>query len=413
RNTLDCLKYIRQLKDKEIPVFFEKENINTMDAKGEIMLTIMASLAQQESQSLSQNVKLGIQYRYQQGEVQVNHNRFLGYTKDDNNKLVINPEQAKVVKRIYREYLEGASLVQIARGLEADEILTAAKRSKWRPESIKKILQNEKYIGDALLQKTYTVDFLTKKRVVNNGHVPQYYVENNHEAIIPREIYLQVQEEMMRRANIRNGKTGKKRVYSSKYALSSIVFCKECEGVFRRVHWNNRGYRSIVWRCVSRLEGKTHLCNAETIREDELHQAIVQAINEVLGNKDNYLNILIENIETVLNENADKPTTDIEEKLEELQMELLRLANSKEDYDDVAEEIYRLREPKQEVMMKNAAREGLGQRIEEMTKFLKEQPKQLETYDDLLVRRLIEKITIHERELTIEFKSGIEIAKMT
>src|SRR5690625_2270663 len=227
RNTLVCLKYIRQLKDKEIPVFFEKENINTMDAKGEIMLTIMASLAQQESQSLSQNVKLGIQYRYQQGEVQVNHNRFLGYTKDENNKLVINPEQAKIVKRIYREYLEGASLVQIARGLEADEILTAAKRTKWRPESIKKILQNEKYIGDALLQKTYTVDFLTKKRVVNNGHVPQYYVENNHEAIIPRDIYLRVQEEMMRRAIIRNGKTGKKRVYSSKYALTSIVFCKE------------------------------------------------------------------------------------------------------------------------------------------------------------------------------------------
>src|SRR5690625_2315817 len=409
RNTLVCLKYIRQLKDKEIPVFFEKENINTMDAKGEIMLTIMASLAQQESQSLSQNVKLGIQYRYQQGEVQVNHNRFLGYTKDENNKLVINPEQAKIDKRIYREYLEGSSLVQIARGLESDEILTAAKRTKWRPESIKKILQNEKYIGDALLQKTYTVDFLTKKRVVNNGHVPQYYVENNHEAIIQREIYLQVQEEMMRRANIRNGKTGKKRVYSSKYALSSIVFCKECEDVFRRVHWNNRGYRSIVWRCVSRLERKTHLCNAETIREDELHQAIVQAINEVLGNKDNYLNILIENIETVLNENADKPTADIDEKLEGLQMELLRLANSKEDYEDVAEEIYRLRELKQEVMMKNAAREGLRQRIDEMTKFLIEQPQQLEMYDDLLVRRLIEKITIHERLLTIVFKSGIEI----
>ena len=185
----------------------------------------------------------------------------------------------------------------------------------------------------------------------------------------------------------------------------------QCEDVFRRVHWNNRGYRSIVWRCVSRLERKTHLCNAETIREDELHQAIVQAINEVLGNKDNYLKLLIENIETVLHENADKPTIDIDEKLEELQMELLRLANSKEDYDDVAEEIYRLRELKQEVMMKNAAREGLRQRVEEMAKFLKEQPQQLETYDDVLVRRLIEKITIHERQLTIEFKSGIEIIK--
>ena len=189
RNTLDCLKYIRQLKDKNIPVFFEKENINTMDSKGEVLLTIMASLAQQESQSLSQNVKLGIQYRYQQGEIQINHNRFMGYTKDDNKHLVIVPEEADIIKRIYREYIEGASLLQIARGLEADGILTAANKSKWRPETLKKILQNEKYIGDALLQKTYTVDFLSKKRVVNNGIVPQYYVENNHEPIIPREIY--------------------------------------------------------------------------------------------------------------------------------------------------------------------------------------------------------------------------------
>ena len=127
--------------------------------------------------SLSQNVKLGIQYRYQQGEVQVNHKRFLGYTNDENKQLVIEPEGAKVVKRIYREYLEGASLLQIARGLEADGILTAAGKAKWRPETLKKILQNEKYIGDALLQKTYTVDFLSKKRVKNNGIVPQYYVE--------------------------------------------------------------------------------------------------------------------------------------------------------------------------------------------------------------------------------------------
>ena len=201
RNTLDCLKYIRQLKDKNIPVFFEKENINTMDSKGEVMLTIMASLAQQESQSLSQNVKLGIQYRYQQGEIQVNHKRFMGYTKDENKRLVIVPEEAEVVKRIFREYLEGASLLQIARGLEADGILTAAKKKKWRPESVKKILKNEKYIGDALLQKTYTIDFLTKKRVVNNGVVPQYYVENSHEPIIPRDIYMQVQEELVRRAN--------------------------------------------------------------------------------------------------------------------------------------------------------------------------------------------------------------------
>ncbi len=218
RNTLDCLKYIRELKEKNIPVFFEKENINTMDSKSEVLLTIMASLAQQESQSLSQNIKLGLQYRYQNGEVQVNHNRFLGYTKDEDGNLVIDPTGAEVVKRIYREYLEGGSLLQIARGLEADGILTAAGKAKWRPETLRKILQNEKYIGDALLQKTYTVDFLNKKRVQNNGIVPQYYVENSHEPIIPRDLYMQVQEEMVRRSNLHSGTKRKKRVYSSKYA---------------------------------------------------------------------------------------------------------------------------------------------------------------------------------------------------
>ena len=155
RNTLDCLKYIRQLKDKNIPVYFEKENINTMDSKGEVMITIMASLAQQESQSLSQNVKLGLQYRYQQGEIQVNCNRFLGYTKDENKHLVIVPEEAEIVKRIYREYLEGASMLKIARGLEADGILNGAGNERWHTSNINHILRNEKYIGDALLQKTY------------------------------------------------------------------------------------------------------------------------------------------------------------------------------------------------------------------------------------------------------------------
>ena len=219
-----------------------------MDSKGEVLLTIMASLAQQESQSLSQNVKLGLQYRYQNGEVQVNHNRFLGYTKDEDGHLIIDLAEAEVVKRIYREYLEGGSLLQIGRSLEADGILTAARKARWRPESVKKILQNEKYIGDALLQKTYTVDFLTKKRVKNNGIVPQYYVENSHDRIIPRDLYMQVQEEMLRRTNLHSGENGKKRVYSSKYALSSIVYCPKCGDIYRRIAWNNRGKHSIVWR---------------------------------------------------------------------------------------------------------------------------------------------------------------------
>ncbi|OIJ17345.1 recombinase family protein [Anaerobacillus alkalilacustris] len=409
RNTLDCLKYIRQLKDKSIPVFFEKENINTMDSKGEIMLTIMASLAQQESQSLSQNVKLGIQYRYQQGEIQINHNRFLGYTKDENKRLVIDPEGAGVVKRIFREYLEGASLLQIARGLEADGYLTAANKTKWRPETIKKILQNEKYIGDALLQKTYTIDFLSKKRVVNNGIVPQYYVENSHEPIIPREIFMQVQEEMVRRANLYTGKNGKKRVYSSKYALSSIVYCSECGEIYRRVHWNNRGCRSIVWRCVSRLEEKGSDCTSQTVNEEVLKGAVLKAINEILAVKDNFLSTLKENIAIVLNEESDKTTKDIDEKLDKLQKELLRLANSKADYEEVADEIYRLRELKQRALVENAEREGKRQRIEEMTAFLNEQPCEITEYDEQLVRRIIEKVTVDDDKVTVEFKSGVEL----
>jgi len=171
RNTIDCLNYIRKLKEKNIPVVFEKENINTMDASGEVLLTIMASLAQQESQSLSQNVRLGLQFRYQNGKVNVNTKRFLGYTKGSDGNLVIDPEEAEVVKRIYREYLEGRSIGQICKGLERDGILTGAGGTRWHSSTVNKILRNEKYIGDALLQKTYTVDYLSKKRVKNNGAI--------------------------------------------------------------------------------------------------------------------------------------------------------------------------------------------------------------------------------------------------
>ena len=165
-------KYIRQLKVLNIAVFFEKENINTMDSKGEVLLIIMASLAQHESESLSQNVKMGIQFRYQQGIVQVNHNQFLGYTKDADKSLVIVPEEVEIIKRIYRAYLEGANYKEISAGLEADVILTAAGNPRWHASTLKKILTNEKYMSDALLQKTYTVDWLTKKRVAMTVQFP-------------------------------------------------------------------------------------------------------------------------------------------------------------------------------------------------------------------------------------------------
>lgn len=409
RNTLDCLQYIRKLKDKNVAVYFEKENINTLDAKGEIMLTIMASLAQQESQSLSQNVKLGYQYRYQQGEVMVNCSRFLGYTKDENKRLVIVPEEAEIVKRIYREYLEGSSMDKIKKGLEADGILTGAGKKRWHTSTIRKILSNEKYIGDALLQKTYTVDFLTKKRVVNNGIVPQYYVENNHEAIIPREIFMQVQEELVRRSRGHISTSGKKRNFSSNHVFSQIIFCGECGEIYRRVHWNNRGKKSIVWRCVSRLENTGLTCHSRTVLEDMIGIATVDAINKLIGQMDGFLLTLKENIETVISETDNTIVAEIDKKLEELQKDLLRLANSKEDYNDIADEIYRLREERHQALAEEAGKKGSKQRLEDMEKFLNEQSTFLEEYDEQLVRRLIEKITVYDDKLTIEFKSGVEI----
>ncbi len=409
RNTLDCLKYIRQLKEKNIPVFFEKENINTMDSKGEVLLTIMASLAQQESESLSKNVKMGLQFRYQNGEVQVNHNRFMGYTKDENGHLVIEPEEAEIVKRIYLEYLQGASLKQIGDGLQEDGILTAAGKVKWRPETVKKILSNEKYIGDALLQKTYTVDVLTKKRVKNNGIVPQYYVENSHAPIIPRDLYMQVQEEMLRRANLHSGANRKKRVYSSKYALSSIVYCPKCGDIYRRIAWNNRGKHSIVWRCVSRVEHGPESCDAPTVGETELQEAVIKAINIALGGKDDMLVTLEQNIASVLALEDEGSMESINAKLDELQKELLKRANAKKDYNDLADEIDHLRELKQNAMADNAEREGLKQRIGEMQEFLAEQVEQIEEYDESFVRRMVEKITVYEEKFMVEFKSGTSV----
>ena len=220
---------------------------------------------------------------------------------------------------------------------------------------------------------------------------------------------MQVQEEMVRRTNIRSGKSSKKRVYSSKYALSSLVYCGQCGDIYRRVHWNNRGCRSIVWRCVSRLEGKGSDCTASTINEETLQTAVIKAINELLANKEPFLQVLQKNIATVLNEENDNTIADIDGQLEKLQKQLLQQAKSKNDYNEVADEIYRLRELKQSALVAGAEREGRMQRIDEMTEFLNVQSYELEEYDDQLVRKLIEKVTVFDDKVIVEFKSGVEI----
>lgn len=409
RNTLDCLKYIRQLRDKNIPVFFEKENINSMDSKGEVLLTIMASLAQQESQSLSQNVKLGIQFRYQSGKVQVNHNRFLGYTKDKDGNLIVDESEAKYVRRIFREYLEGKSLQEIANGLEKDGVLTGAGKKTWRPGTIQKMLENEKYMGDALLQKTYTTDFIEKTRVKNNGIVPQYYVENSHEPIIPKDIFMQVQEEMIRRSNMYSGKNHRKRVYSSKYALSSLVYCSKCGDIYRRIAWNNHGKHSIVWRCCTRVEHGPSACDAETIKESELQLATVQAINVAVQCSNTMLEILSKNLRSVIGNKTEKELSRISAELDIQQQKLLEATREKKSYDDIADAIEDLRNQKQQALLEKAEVDGKKMRIREMTEFLSDMDQELTEYDPQMVRKYIERITVYEDRFEVEFKAGIKV----
>ena len=250
---------------------------------------------------------------------------------------------------------------------------------------------------------------MEKKRVPNNGLVPQYYVENSHEAIIPRELYMQVQEEMVRRANLHSGQNRKKRVYSSKYALSSIVYCSKCGDIYRRVVWNNRGKRSIVWRCCTRVEHGPGSCNADAIHESELQNLVVRAINMALGQKDTMYDILQRNVEAVLTGKDGITLDEIDARLEQLQKELLNVANAKGNYDSLVDEIYSLREAKQNAQVEGAEREGMKQRISEMQQFLAEQTQDITEYDEQLVRRLIEKITVYDEKVIVEFNSGTSV----
>ncbi len=404
RNTVDCLNYIRELKEMNIPVFFEKENINTMDAKGEVLITIMASLAQQESQSLSQNVKLGLQFRYQNGQVQVNHNHFLGYTKDDEGNLIIDPKQAEVVKRIFREYLEGKSILAICRGLERDKIKTSRGNKRWHDSSVRKILENEKYMGDALLQKTYTVDFLNKKRVKNTGIMPQYYVEDSHPAIIPKEIFMQVQEEIARRGMLKDVH-GRRKCFSAAHAFSQITFCADCGAEFSRLHWNNRGKKSIVWRCSKRVEDYTK-CSARTIKEDDLQQAFVEALQIMIGDSDNYLKKLKANLNQIIVDPG--ALQSIDDRLNKLQHELIDRTERHEDYSDIAEEIFALREQREKVQVSKSSQAEYKKRINELQFFIKSQPKQME-FDETLAKHLLSKITMFDECIVFEFKSGVTV----
>ena len=298
---------------------------------------------------------------------------------------------------------------RIAKGLEADGILTGAGKTKWWTSTINKILHNEKYIGDALLQKTYTIDFLNKTRVKNNDIVPQYYVEGNHEAIIPKDIFLRVQEELVRRRVVKTSANGKKRSYSCNHCFAQIVICGECGEMFRRIHWNNRGCKSVVWRCISRLEPTGQECHARTVNETVLENVVVQAINTLLGDKSTYQTQLQQNIAKVIRSAQQNTADGIDEKLQELQKELLKKANNKEAYDEIADEIFKLREQREKCSVDTAARDAQIARINELQDFIKQHPAHLNAFDEALVKRWLERIVVWEDHFTVELKSGLKI----
>lgn len=290
RNTLDSLKNIRRLKDLGIPVLFEKENINTMEAAGEVLITIMSSLAQQESESISKNVRMGIQYIFQQGKGRLNTTQFLGLDKGEDGKtLVIIPEEAALVRRIFREYLEGYSPNMIANSLMQDEILSPAGKPTWYQSTIDSILRNEKYCGDLLMQKYYVVDVLSHKIAKNEGQLPQYFVENAHEPIIPKEVFYQVQGELQRRSSLKNDPS--KFRNGSKTALAGRLVCGKCGRKLKR--YMNPDPMLTDWRCRERAYEKRSVtkevaskCDCRCANEREVKAAIVAAFNELPGLRD-------------------------------------------------------------------------------------------------------------------------------
>ena len=289
RNTLDCLNYVRELKTMGIGILFEKENIDTLDAKGEVLLTILSSLAQDESRNISENCTWGIRKRFEVGQHKMSTKRFLGYDRDESGKLVVNQKQAKIVERLYFEFLSGKTPDYIKRIFESEGVENWDGNTKWQAKTLISMLENEKYKGDALLQKSYTTDFLTKKRVQNEGEIQQYYIEDDHEAIVEEWIWECVQLEAKRRKRyLEEHGTNSYSHNTEENPFASKILCGCCNKVFSRKGWQSRDGRiRRVWQCSERYKVKGVLgCGNCHVEEDTLEKAFVMAWNAVLENKE-------------------------------------------------------------------------------------------------------------------------------
>lgn len=428
RNTLDGLEYVRKLKAIGVGVYFEKENVNTLYMDNEMILTFMMSQAQAESESMSGNIKWGHRKNFKDGKVYYHYAGFLGYRRGEDDLPEIDPEEAEIVRRIFSRYLLGQSVAQISKELMADGIKTARGKDTWRDPVIRGMLQNEKYVGDAMLQKTFIKDLFTRQSVKNNGQLPKYYVHECHPAIIDRLTFQRVQEEMARRSSIKTVSTTAKTElakYSGKYALTELMSCANCGGPYRRISWSRPEGKKIVWRCLNRVENGKKFCKtAPTLEECDVHAAVVAAMNEMFNLK-TMQSILSDSITTALAQKSggmsiaaiDSRLTELREKQYGL-LQLAAGAGAESTFYD--EELNRVniefsgllaQRSEQEKLQTDTSEKDL--RAEQIAKDLITEGLAITTFDDVAVRQLIESVKVVSKEkLLVRFKDGTEIEQI-
>lgn len=420
RNNLDCLMYVRELKQLGIPIIFEKEGINTIQVSSELLLTLFGALSQAESESISMNVKLGIRQSLKNGNVRFSYKTFLGYRKGADGQPEIVPEQADIVRRIYNDFLAGATYLEIAKRLTEENVPTMGGGSRWFSERIKSILKNEKYKGDALLQKTYITDPISKRVKKNNGELPMYYVENSHPAIIERRVFDKVQEEIARRAGKKKVKqTGTKTElgrYSGKYALTELLYCGECGTPYRRCTWSRDGKKKIVWRCVSRLDyGKKYCKNSPSVEESRLHNAIAAAITKKANSEEINIGGIMDHIESFGSRRDSDGIIQRQRQIAEIEKVIDDLARLNSDeaqsgeldykFSELYAELYSVKDEIEEMQSDVSALDGdMLNEMREVVTGLKNHPVE---YDDKVVRQLIDCIKVMSADMIkICFKDG-------
>lgn len=427
RNTVDCLNYIRALRELGVAVIFEKENINTLESDSEMLITMLGAFAQAESESISANVRWGKRQAMREGKVIIQYGHFYAYEKGADGKPQIIPEQAEVVRSIYDQYLTGASLRMIKARLETESIPNISGGAKWAITAIRSILTNEKYCGDVLLQKTFTSDCINRKVIRNTGQLPMYLVQNHHEGIVSRKTFDAVQTEMARRSSRKS--PSKKSAptgltsYASKYALSERLVCGECGTLYRRCTWAKNGKKRIVWRCVSRLDYGTKYCHdSPTLDEEPLQRTILTAINRVMSNGDAIIRQVTDIME---NEIASIPgeslsLADIEQRLNELNDETQKLVAEASRTDDAAaymsqfkavmEEVTALKEKRTFIEQQRRTNAQASQRLDILCGALAQTPPELTEWEEPLIRQLVETVTVVSAErITVQIRGGVEI----